>query len=86
MWIEVILFVFVTLLYFLCYVDMKISKSDEIHHYDKLLTRKDLICETFLKIPFYFDGTHLNDTIVKSQLEKKDKRKNVYTSYTKLYN
>lgn len=85
MWIEVIICVFVTLLYFLCYVDMKISKSDDIYYYDKLLTRKDLNRETFLKSPFYFDGTHLNDSIDKTQLEKKDKKKNVYTSYTKLY-
>tara|TARA_B110000467_G_scaffold156589_1_gene170248 strand:+ start:380 stop:1030 length:651 start_codon:yes stop_codon:yes gene_type:complete len=73
------------MIYFLFYVDAKVNKCDEIYLYDQLLTRTNLFRETFLKSPFYFDGTHLNEKNDKSLLEKYSKKKGAYSSYNKMY-
>ena len=85
MWIELLCFAVLCMIYFLFYVDMKINKCDDIYQYEQLLTRSNLFRETFLKSPFYFDGTHLNEKTDKSLLEKNERKKGWYTSYKKMY-
>ena len=84
MFIEIIFFVLIMIVYFFIYVDMKVNKNNEIYHYDKELTRNLLYKETFLKLPFYFNGHHINETYDKSILQLRDKN-DQYTKYEKIY-
>lgn len=85
MWIELFLLIGIGILYFLCYVETKINKNDEVYYLDKPLTRNNIVQETYLKLPFYFDGTHLNEKISRDFWKKRDKRKNYYAYYEKPY-
>lgn len=59
--ISIILLIFA--LYFLFYVECKVNKNNKIFAYDKELTRQNINNEILLKMPFYFDGEHLNNEI-----------------------
>lgn len=73
----IIFFIFTT--YFFFYVEYKTNKNNKIYEYDKELTRQNINNEIMLKMPFYFDGGHLNAPLNVSnhKLIKKDKKNNV---------
>ena len=62
MWIELSIIIFIVIFYFLCYVEIKINKYDGVSLFDKELTRSKINQETYLKLPFYFNGKHINET------------------------
>ena len=72
MWIEIFLLIVIGILYFLCYVETKVNKNDDVYYLDKPLTRNNVVQETYLKLPFYFDGTHLNQKICRDFWKKRD--------------
>ena len=73
------------IIYFLFYVEIKINKSNHLFLFDKVLTRNNIQNELYLKLPFYFNGKHLNEPYSKSILHKVHKKKNHYEKYTKSY-
>lgn len=75
MLLEIFLVLFIFIIYFLFYVDYKINKHNNFYEYDKELTRQNINNEILLKIPFHFDGSHLNSVINISnhQITEKDK-------------
>tara|TARA_B100001996_G_C18543405_1_gene547851 strand:+ start:182 stop:823 length:642 start_codon:yes stop_codon:yes gene_type:complete len=81
MLIEFGLIIFIFIFYFLFYVEFKINKNNKIFKYDKELTRQNINNEILLKMPFYFDGSHLNQdlNIEDYKLEKKDKKIKEYS-------
>ena len=85
MWIEFTIILFILFIYFSCYVDIKINKYDTITLFDKELTRSKINHETYLKLPFYFDGKHINEPYSKSELTKLIKEKGKYEKYKKQY-
>lgn len=85
MWIEIFLLIVIGILYFLCYVETKVNKNDDVYYLDKPLTRNNVVQETYLKLPFYFDGTHLNEKICRNFWKKRDKKRNYYAYYEKPY-
>ena len=78
--ISIILLIFV--LYFLFYVECKVNKNNKIFQYDKELTRQNINNEILLKMPFYFNGEHLNNEIkiqdYKMEEKHKDEKRKVY--------
>ena len=62
MWIELSIIIFIVIFYFLCYVEIKINKHDGVSLFDKELTRSKINHETYLKLPFYFNGKHINES------------------------
>ena len=77
--IEIIFLLICFYLYFLFYTNIKINKNNEFYLYEDELTRKNINNEINLKLPFYFNGKHLNEKINKSNLIIKDKDKKIYT-------
>jgi hypothetical protein len=75
MYLELFFFILFLGVYFLCYVEMKIHKENEIHVFDRELTRSNVHKETFVKLPFLLDGKHLNEPISKSSLQVIEKKK-----------
>lgn len=75
MLLEILLVLFIFTIYFLLYVEYKINKHNKIYEYDKELTRQNINNDILLKIPFYFDGSHLNSSINISnyKINEKDK-------------
>lgn len=76
--IEIIFLLICFYLYFLFYINIKINKNNEFYLYENELTRKNINNEINLKLPFYFNGKHLNEKINKSNLIIKDKEKKIY--------
>ena len=73
---EFFIFIIICILYFFIYINMKINKNNEIYLLDQEPTRYNITKESYLKLPFYFNGTHLNQKINKKELillEEKDK-------------
>ena len=68
MWIEFSIIVFIVIFYFLCYVEIKINKYDGVSLFDKEITRSKINQETYLKLPFYFNGKHINESYSKKHL------------------
>jgi hypothetical protein len=56
-----------------------------VSYFEKQLTRKNINEETFLKSPFYFDGTHIVHELKESSLVKEKKRKGKYEIFNKIY-
>lgn len=75
MLLEVFLALFIFILYFLFYVESKVNKHNKIFEFDKELTRQNINNEVLLKMPFYFDGSHLNTSINISNYKIKEKDK-----------
>lgn len=73
----IIFFIFTT--YFFFYLEYKINKNNKIYEFDKELTRQNINNEVMLKMPFYFDGSHLTSSLNISNCKviKKDKKNNV---------
>jgi hypothetical protein len=73
--VEILFAVFIFVSYFLFYVEYKINKHNEIYKYEKELTRQNINNDILLKMPFYFDASHLNRpmNINNYKLIKKDK-------------
>lgn len=73
--LEILFALFIFFAYFFVYVEYKINKNNKIYHYDKELTRQNINNEILLKLPFYFDGDHLNLPLENAnyKLKKKDK-------------
>ena len=82
MYLELFFFILFLGVYFLCYVEMKIHKENEIHVFDRELTRSNVHKETFVKLPFLLDGKHLNEAISKSSLQVIEKKKS-FVKYEK---
>ncbi len=85
MFFECIFLIFLFILYFFIYVDMKINKHNELYLFDSEFTKTNLNKEICLKLPFYFDGQHIQDIYDKSSLTKVKKVKHHYELYTKPY-
>jgi len=75
MLLEIFLVLFIFIIYFLFYVEHKINKHNKIYEYNKELTRQNINNEILLKMPFYFDGSHLNSSINISNYKMKEKDK-----------
>lgn len=77
--IELFVIFFIFTAYFFFYVEYKTNKNNKIYEYDKELTRQNINNEIMLKMPFYFDGSHLTSplNINNYKLIKKDKKNNV---------
>ena len=75
MFFECIFLIFLFILYFFIYVDMKINKHNELYLFDSEFTKTNLNKEICLKLPFYFDGQHIQDIYDKSSLTKVKKVK-----------
>ena len=84
MWFEIFFFAVLLILYFLMYVEMKVNQQNDFFLFEKELTRNAIHRETFLKLPFYFNGQHINEKYKKSSLKERDKTKH-YTEYEKEY-
>ena len=84
MLIEIFFIIILCIFYFFIYVDLKINKNNDIYLFEEELTRSSINKETFLKLPFYFNGKHINKKIDKSILTIKDKKQQ-YEVYTKPY-
>ena len=67
------------MVYFFFYIEYKINKNNKIYEYDKELTRQNINNDIMLKMPFYFDGSHLTSplNISSYKMTKKDKKNNV---------
>lgn len=81
---EIFLFLFFFIFYIFIYTYLKINKNNELYLFNHEQTRYNINKETYLKLPFYFDGTHLNQKIDKTNmilLETNDK----YVKYQKNY-
>jgi len=61
--LEILLILFIFVVYFLFYVELKINKNNTVFQYDKELTRQHLSNEILLKTPFFFNGSHLNTSV-----------------------
>jgi len=85
MWIELSIIIFIVIFYFLCYVEIKINKYDGVSLFDKEITRSKINQETYLKLPFYFNGKHINESYSKNELTKIIKEKGKYEKYKKQY-
>jgi len=85
MWIELCIIICIVFFYFLCYVDAKINKYDNVSLFDKELTRTNINHEIYLKLPFYFNGKHINESYSKNELTKIIKEKGKYEKYEKQY-
>jgi hypothetical protein len=83
MLLEIFLVLFIFVIYFLFYVEYKINKHNKIYEYDKELTRQNINNEILLKMPFYFDGSHLNSSVNISNYKIREKDK---TNKFKEYN
>ena len=77
--IEIFIIFFIFTAYFFFYVECKINKNNKIYEYDKELTRQNINSEIMLKMPFYFDASHLTSPLNVSnyKLIKKDKQNNI---------
>ena len=73
--LEIFLILFIFSVYFLFYVELKINKHNKIYKYDKELTRQNINNDILLKMPFYFDGSHLNSKLNVSNYRMKEKDK-----------
>lgn len=84
---EILIIFFIFTVYFFFYVEYKVNKNNKIYEYDKELTRQNINNEILLKMPFYFDGSHLNSPLNVSSYKmiKKDKKNNV-KEYTMMEN
>ena len=73
--VEILFALFIFVAYFLFYVEYKVNKHNEIYKYEKELTRQNINNDILLKMPFYFDASHLNHSlnINNYKLIKKDK-------------
>ena len=67
------------------YVDLKINKNNELYNFtdENELTRHNLNNEILLKLPFYFDASHVNNKISKDELIYLGKYKK-YKKYEKI--
>ena len=85
---EFFIFIIICILYFFIYINMKINKNNEIYLLDQEPTRYNITKESYLKLPFYFNGTHLNQKINKKELillEEKDKYYKYKKNYEKIH-
>lgn len=73
--LEILLVLIFSIVYFLFYVEFKINKHNKIYKYGQELTRQNINNEILLKVPFYFDGTHLNPRLNVSTYRIKEKDK-----------
>ena len=85
MWLELIFLIIVCIFYFYIYVDLKVNKSNEVYLFNNELTRSNINKEINLKLPFYFNGKHINTKIDKEILKLKESKKNKYEIYDKSY-
>ena len=85
--LELLFIIFIFTAYFFFYVEYKVNKNNNIYRYDKELTRQNINNEIMLKMPFYFDGAHLNSELNVSSCKmiKKDK-KNKFKEYSMMKN
>ena len=84
MYLEILFLLLFLILYFLIYIELKINKENGITFFNEELTRNNIHKETYVKLPFLFDGKHLNETIQKSSLQLIEKKK-AFTKYNKEY-
>ena len=81
---ELFFLIIILIIYFFVYIYFKINNNNEIYLFDSEPTKYNINKETYLKSPFYFNGTHLNDAIHKKELILIQKEDN-YIKYKKNY-
>ena len=85
--IELLFIFFIFTIYFFFYVEYKVNKNNNIYEYDKELTRQNINNEILLKMPFYFDGSHLNSSLNVSDYKIiKNDKKYQYKQYNMIEN
>ena len=73
--LEFIFLIICLYLYFLYYIHIKINKHNTFYLYNQEITKQNINNEIKIKLPFYFNGVHLNDKINKKSLLLKEKTK-----------
>ena len=58
--VEIIFFIVFMILYFYVYVELKVNKYNQIYYFDKEITREHIYKESLIKLPFFFNGKHIN--------------------------
>jgi len=82
MLLEIFLVFLIFTIYFLFYVEYKINKNNKYYKYNRELTRQNINNEILLKMPFSFDGSHLNSSINISNYKiKENDRINKFKKY-----
>ena len=85
--LELLFIFFIFTIYFFFYVEYKVNKNNNIYEYDKELTRQNINNEILLKMPFYFDGSHLNSSLNVSDYKIiKNDKKYQYKQYNMIEN
>ena len=85
--LELLFIFFIFTIYFFFYVEYKVNKNNNIYEYDKELTRQNINNEILLKMPFYFDGSHLNSSLNVSDYKIiKNDKKHQYKQYNLIEN
>ena len=65
---ELFFLIVILIIYFFVYIYFKINNNNDIYLFESEPTKYNINKETYLKSPFYFNGTHLNDSIRKKEL------------------
>lgn len=81
--IEILIIILLLYLYFLCYIDNKINKNNDLYLIDNI-TNSKINNEIYLKLPFYFAATHLNKQFDLNEYNLIETNKN-YKKYNKIY-
>ena len=82
--VEIIFFIVFMILYFYVYVELKVNKHNQIYYFDKEITREHIYKESLIKLPFFFNGKHINEDYGKSSMTQINKTKQ-YKMYEKSY-
>lgn len=63
MLLELLLLLSLFCIYFFLYVEIKINKNNQVSEFTEELTKKNLNNEIMLKLPFFFNASHVNSPI-----------------------
>lgn len=72
---ELFILTVICLMYFIIYVEIKVNKSNVVTEFSKEMTRQNINNEILLKLPFYFNGMHLNSSVDTHKYECVNKNK-----------
>lgn len=81
--IELLIIIILLYFYFLCYIDSKINKNNDLYLIENITNNK-INNEVYLKLPFYFGASHLNKKIHLDKYNLIETNKD-YTKYNKIY-
>lgn len=82
--LEIIFIIIIIFVYINIYYIFKINKNNNLYLFEEELSRKNIQSEISLKLPFFFNGKHINDNIDLKKLKIIEKNPS-YKVYHKDY-